>query len=146
MKVTCIHHALDAYKCRREIAAHGTAVCTWADWWGFKIEAYDGIPQNAALCAEAGVRVAVHSDSSEQVQRLWIEAAKMIAAGLPRPEAVKALTLNPAAILGVDGRTGSLEAGKDADLALFSGDPFSVFTRVDATWIDGKRVFERERR
>ncbi len=146
MKVTAIHHALDAYKCRREIAAHGAAICTWADWWGFKIEAYDGIPQNAALCAEAGVRVCVHSDSSEQVQRLWIEAAKMVAAGLPRSEAVKALTLHPAAVLGVDGRIGSLEAGKDADLALFSGDPFSVFTRVDATWIDGRRVFERERR
>ena len=146
MKVTCIHHALDAYKARREIAAHGTAICTWADWWGFKIEAWDGIPENAALCQAAGVRVCVHSDSSEQVQRLWIEAAKMIAAGLPRGEAVKALTLNPAWVLGVDGRTGSLEVGKDADLALFSGDPFSVFSRVDATWIDGKRVFKRERR
>ena len=146
MKVTAIHHALDAYKCRREIAAHGAAICTWADWWGFKIEAWDGIPQNAALCHEAGVRVSVHSDSSEQVQRLWIEAAKMVAAGLPRSEAVKALTLNPAAVLGVEARIGSLEAGKDADLALFSGDPFSVFTRVDATWIDGKRVFAREGR
>ncbi len=146
MKVAAIHHALDAYKCRRAIAAHGAAVCTWADWWGFKIEAWDGIPENAALCQAAGVRVCVHSDSSEQVQRLWIEAAKMMAAGLPRPEAVKALTLNPAWVLGVDSRIGSLEAGKDADLALFSGDPFSVFTRVDATWIDGKRVFERDRR
>jgi imidazolonepropionase-like amidohydrolase len=146
MKVAAIHHALDAYKCRREIAAHGAAVCTWADWWGFKIEAWDGIPQNAALCHEAGVKVCVHSDSSEQVQRLWVEAAKMVAAGLPRPEAVKALTLNPAAVLGVDARIGSLEPGKDADLVLFSGDPFSIFTRVDGTWIDGKRVFAREGR
>jgi len=146
MKVTAIHHALEAYKCRRRIAEHGAAICTWADWWGFKIEAYDGIPQNAALCAEAGVTVCVHSDSSEQVQRLWIEAAKMVAAGLPRPEAVKALTLNPASVLGVDARIGSLKAGKDADLVLFSGDPFSVFTRVDATWIEGKKVFEREGR
>ncbi|HEU4395372.1 MAG TPA: amidohydrolase family protein, partial [Planctomycetota bacterium] len=70
----------------------------------------------------------------------------MVAAGLPRSEAVKALTLNPAAVLGVEARIGSIEAGKDADLALFSGDPFSVFTRVDATWIDGKRVFAREGR
>jgi imidazolonepropionase-like amidohydrolase len=146
MKVTAIHHALDAYKCRREIAAHGAAICAWADWWGFKIEAWDGIPQCAALCHEAGVKVCVHSDSSEQVQRLWVEAAKMVAAGLPRSEAVKALTLNPAAVLGVDARIGSLEAGKDADLALFSGDPFSIFSRVDATWIDGKRVFAREGR
>ncbi len=146
MKVTCIHHALEAYKVRQAIATHGAAICTWADWWGFKIEAWDGIPQNAALCNEAGVKVSVHSDSSEQVQRLWIEAAKMIAAGLPRADAVKALTLNPAGILGVEGRTGSLEAGKDADLALFSGDPFSILSRVDATWIDGRRVFERERR
>jgi imidazolonepropionase-like amidohydrolase len=146
MKVTAIHHALDAYKVRRRIADHGAAICTWADWWGFKIEAWDGIPQNAALCHEARVRVCVHSDSSEQVQRLWIEAAKMVAAGLPRSEAVKALTLNPAWVLGVDSRIGSLEVGKDADLALFSGDPFSIFTRVDATWIEGKRVFEREGR
>ncbi|NUN51726.1 MAG: amidohydrolase family protein [Planctomycetaceae bacterium] len=131
---------------RREIAAHGAAVCTWADWWGFKMEARDGIPQNAALCQEAGVTVCVHSDSSEQVQRLWVEAAKMVGAGLPRAEAVKALTINPATVIGVEGRIGSLEAGKDADLALFSGDPFSVLTRVDATWIEGRRVFERERR
>jgi imidazolonepropionase-like amidohydrolase len=146
MKVTCIHHALEAYKCRQRIAVHGAAICTWADWWGFKIEAWDGIPQNAALCNEAGVKVSAHSDSSEQVQRLWIEAAKMMAAGLPRADAVKAITLNPAGILGVEGRVGSLEAGKDADLALFSGDPFSILSRVDATWIEGKRVFERERR
>lgn len=146
MQVTAIHHALDAYKVRREIAKHGAAVCTWADWWGFKVEAWDGIPQNAALCAEAGVKVCVHSDSSEQVQRLWIEAAKMVAAGLPRAEAVKALTWNPAKVIGVEARIGSLEAGKDADLALFSGDPFSILSRVDATWIDGKKVFERERR
>jgi imidazolonepropionase-like amidohydrolase len=146
MKVTAIHHALDAYKCRREIAAHGAAVCTWADWWGFKVEALDGIPQNAALCAEAGVKVCVHSDSSEQVQRLFVEAAKMVAAGLPRGEAVKALTWNPAWVIGVEKRIGSLEVGKDADLALFSGDPFSILSRVDATWIDGKRVYERERR
>jgi imidazolonepropionase-like amidohydrolase len=146
MKVTCIHHALEAYKCRQRIAAHGAAICTWADWWGFKIEAYDGIPQNAALCNEAGVKVSLHSDSSEQVQRLWVEAAKMIAAGLPRADAVKALTFNPAAVIGVEARVGSLAAGKDADLALFSGDPFSILSRVDATWIEGKRVFERERR
>ncbi len=146
VQVRAIHHALDAYKVRREIAKHGAAVCTWADWWGFKVEALDGIPQNAALCAEAGVRVCVHSDSSEQVQRLWIEAAKMVAAGLPRAEAVRALTLNPAWVLGVEKRVGSLEVGKDADLALFSGDPFSILSRVDATWIDGKKVFERERR
>lgn len=146
MKVTAVHHALDAYKVRHELALHGAAVCTWADWWGFKMEARDGIPQNAALCAAAGVTVCVHSDSYEGVQRLWLEAAKMIAAGLPRPEAVKALTLNPARVLGVDRRVGSLEVGKDADLVLFSGDPFSVRTRVDATWIDGKVVYERTAR
>jgi imidazolonepropionase-like amidohydrolase len=70
----------------------------------------------------------------------------MIAAGLPRADAVKALTFNPAAVIGVEARVGSLAAGKDADLALFSGDPFSILSRVDATWIEGKRVFERERR
>ncbi len=144
MKVTAIHHALDAYKCRAEIARHGAAVCTWADWWGFKIEAYDGIPENAALCAAAGIAVCVHSDSSEGVQRLPLEAAKMIAAGLPRAEAVKALTRNGARVLGVQDRVGTLEPGKDADLALFSGDPFRVATRVDATWIDGVNVWWRE--
>ncbi|MHC4821077.1 MAG: amidohydrolase [Planctomycetota bacterium] len=146
MKVTAIHHALEAYKARHEIKKHGAAVCTWADWWGFKIEAKDGIPENAALCAEAGVSVCVHSDSSEGVQRLFHEAAKMMAAGLSRTDAVRGLTINGAKALGIEKWTGSLEVGKDADLALFSGDPFSVFTRVDATWIDGRVVFQRERR
>ncbi len=145
-RVAAVHHALEAYKCRREIAAHGAGICTWADWWGFKIEALDGIPENAALCSEAGVVVACHSDSSEGVQRLFHEAAKMMAAGLPRVEAVRVLTINPARILGVEARVGSLEPGKDADLALFSTDPFSVYTRVDATWIDGRPVFAREGR
>jgi imidazolonepropionase-like amidohydrolase len=138
------HHALEAYKMRGELAERGIGVSTWADWWGFKVEAFDGIPQNAALCAAAGVNVAIHSDSSEGVQRLFVEAAKCVRWGLPEDEALRAITINPAWQLGVHERTGSIEVGKDADLALFSKHPFDVTTRVDGTWIDGRRVFTRE--
>ena len=145
IKPRAFHHALEAYKMRDEIARRGIGVSTWADWWGFKMEAYDGVPENAALCAKSGIRVAIHSDSSTGVQRLWHEAAKCVRWGLPEDEAIRAITINPAWQAGVDNFTGSIEVGKDADLALFSRHPFDVTTRVDATWIDGVKVFERPR-
>ena len=140
------HHALEAYKMRDELARRGIGVSTWADWWGFKVEAYDGIPHNAGLCAAAGVRVALHSDSAEGIQRLFVEAAKCVRFGMTEEDAIKALTINPAWQIGVHERVGSIEVGKDADLALFSKHPFDITTRVDGTWIDGVRVFTREGR
>lgn len=143
IKPRAFHHALEAYKMRHELARRGIGVSTWADWWGFKVEAYDGIPQNAALCTEAGVNVAIHSDSSSGVQRLWHEASKCVRWGMLEDEALKAITVNAAWQIGIEKRTGSIEVGKDADLALFSRHPFDVTTRVDGTWIEGVRVFER---
>jgi imidazolonepropionase-like amidohydrolase len=140
------HHALEAYKMRDELARRNIGVSTWADWWGFKVEAYDGVPHNAGLCAEAGVRVAVHSDSATGIQRLFVEAAKCVRWGMSEDEALKALTIHPAWQIGVHDRVGSIEVGKDADLALFSKHPFDVTTRVDGTWIDGERVYTREDR
>ena len=145
VKVVAWHHALEAYKVRDLIAAHGSAVATWADWWGFKMESFDGIPQNAALNTDAGVVVAIHSDSSEGVQHLYTEAAKTLRYGLSEAQALEAITLDPARILGVEGRVGSIEVGKDADLALLSKHPLDVYTRVERTWIDGVLVYDRDK-
>lgn len=143
VKVVAFHHALEAYKVRDLLAQHGTAAATWADWWGFKMEAYDGIPWNATLLDEAGVVVAIHSDSADGVQRLYTEAAKTLRYGMSEADALAAITLNPARVLGVERRVGSIEVGKDADLALFSHHPLDVYTRVERTWIDGVLVYDR---
>ena len=144
IQVASFQHALEAYKVADLIAAHGTAIATWPDWWGFKLEAYDGIPDNARLSLGAGVSVVIHSDSANTVQRLYTEAAKLLATGMDEAAALETVTLAPARMLGIEDRTGSIEIGKDADLALFSHHPLDVYTRVEQTWIDGVRVFDRE--
>jgi imidazolonepropionase-like amidohydrolase len=143
-KIASFQHALEAYKVADLLAKEDIAIATWADWWGFKMEAWDGIPWNAALCAKAGVRTSIHSDSSDGVQRLYTEAAKCIRYGLSEEDALRSITYVPATMLGVEKSTGSIEAGKDADLALFSKHPFDVTTLVEKTWIDGKLVFDRK--
>ncbi len=143
IQVASIQHALEAYKVRDILAEHGTGIATWADWWGFKMEAHDGIPNNAALVKSAGVPVAIHSDSANQVQRLYVQAAKTVRYGMSEADALMAITLDPARILGIDKRVGSIEVGKDADLALFSQHPLDVYTRVEQTWIDGVQVYNR---
>lgn len=142
--VSSFQHALEAYKVRDIIASHGTSIATWPDWWGFKLEAYDGIPENARLNLRAGVNVAIHSDSSDTVQRLYTEAAKLLATGLTEAEALETVTMGPARLLGVEGRVGSLDVGKDADLVLMSAHPLDVYTRVSKTWVDGALVYDRE--
>lgn len=150
-RVTAVHHALEAYKVRDLLVAHGTGLATFADWWGFKMEAWDAIPQNAPLVSAertpegAGVPVAIHSDSASHVQRLNLEAAKMLRYGMTELDALEAITLDPARMLGIDARVGSLEVGKDADLALFDRHPFSVYGRVERTWIDGTVVYDRRK-
>ncbi|MDP2305077.1 MAG: amidohydrolase [Pseudomonadota bacterium] len=144
-KVTSVQHALEAYKVRDILAAHGTGLATFADWWGFKMEAWDAIPQNAVLVSSVGVPVAIHSDSASHVQRLNLEAAKMLRYGMSELDALEAITLDPARMLGIDGRVGSLEVGKDADLALFDRHPFDVYGRVERTWIDGNVVYDRRK-
>jgi imidazolonepropionase-like amidohydrolase len=148
-KVTAFHHAVEAYKIADVLAANGICVDVWADWWGFKMEAFDGIRENAALLQKAGACVVIHSDSAEGIQRLNQEAAKSMAAGnrmgmnLREEDAIRWLTINPAKSIGVDRQTGSLEAGKMADLVLWSGNPFSVYSRPDKVYIDGALVFDR---
>jgi len=145
VQVASIQHALEAYKVRDLIHEHGAGIATWADWWGFKMEAFDGIPHNAALVKSAGAPVAIHSDSSNEVQRLNVQAAKTLRYGMSEADALVTITLDPARLLGIEQRVGSLEAGKDADLALFTGHPLDIYSLNAATWIDGELVYERSK-
>jgi imidazolonepropionase-like amidohydrolase len=148
-RIRSFHHALEAYKIRDVLAARQIAVSTWADWWGFKMEAYDGIPENAALVQHDGGRAIIHSDSDEGIQRLNQEAGKALASGrragiqLADEDALRWVTMNPAWALGIDHRVGSLEPGKDADVVLWNRNPFSVYAVAEKVWIDGAQVFER---
>jgi imidazolonepropionase-like amidohydrolase len=141
--IRSFHHALEAYKIRDELARREVAVSTWADWWGFKMEAYDGIPHNLALVAVANGRSIVHSDSAEGIRRLNQEAAKGMYVGrhagldISEAEAIKWVTINPAWALGVDERVGSLTVGKDADVVVWDNNPFSVYARAELVFIDG---------
>src|SRR3954471_18231494 len=148
-KIASFHHAVEAYKVRDLLAANDICASMWADWWGFKLEAFDGIRQNIALVHEAGGCAIVHSDSADGIQRLNQEAAKAIRAGaeagitISRADAVKWLTINPAKALGIDKVTGSLEPGKNADVVIWSADPFSVYAHAERVFIDGAQVFDR---
>ena len=148
-KIRGFHHSLEAYKIRDILAKKGIAAATWADWWGFKIEAYDGIQENAALLAEAGVRAVIHSDSSQVVQRLLQEAAKVFYRGralgikLGYDQVIRWVTANPAWMLGIDKYTGSIEEGKAADLVVWDRFPLSVYARPTLVFIDGEIVFDR---
>ncbi len=139
-KIASFQHGLEAYKVRHDLARRKVAVATWPDWWGFKMEAWDAIPENAALLAEAGVIVSLHSDSSDSIQRMYHEAAKAVRYGMDPHDALKAITIWPAMILGVDDRVGTLEVGKDADLVILKRHPFDVYTTVETTFIDGRIV------
>ncbi len=145
------HHAVEAYKIRDRLAQAGVGAVVWADWAGLKMELVDAVPANAALLDQAGVRVALHSDSPYDIQRLNQEAAKALAAGrragvpVEREAALRWITANPAWILGIDARTGTLEPGKDADLVVWSGDPFSVYAHAEQVFIEGRRAYDRAR-
>ncbi|MEZ5997476.1 MAG: amidohydrolase [Hyphomonas sp.] len=148
-KVTAFHHAVESYKIADKLADYGACSSMWADWWGFKMEAYDGIPENIALVQKAGACVIVHSDSDVGIQRLNQEAAKAWADGrkvgidIPIEQAWEWLSLNPAKSLGIDAKTGSLRPGKMADVVIWSGNPFSVYTKADQVYIDGALMFDR---
>ena len=147
--IRSFHHALEAYKIRDVLAKRGVAVSTWADWWGFKLEAFDGIPENLAMVHAAGARAVVHSDSDLGMQRLNQEAAKGLAAGkamgLPvtDDDALRWITVNPAWVLGVQDKVGTLEAGKMADVVLWSAPPLSVYALADLVLVDGHVVIDR---
>ncbi len=148
-KITAFHHAVEAYKIADVLAANGICADMWADWWGFKMEAFDGIRENIALVDKAGGCAVVHSDSAEGIQRLNQEAAKAMAAGnrmgmaLKEENAIRWITLNPAKSLGIDRQTGSLEPGKMADVVVWSGNPFSVYSHAEKVYIDGALVYDR---
>jgi imidazolonepropionase-like amidohydrolase len=143
-RVASFQHVLEGYKVADEIAAAGSGASTFADNWAYKLEAFDAIPHNAALMAERGVRVSINSDSDERARRLYQEAAKaMHYGGASEEEALKMITLHPAWQLGIDKRVGSIEVGKDADLAIFNGHPFAPASRVEMTLIDGRVFFDR---
>ena len=148
-KITAFHHAAEAYKIPAKLNQEGTCAVVWADWWGFKSEAGDAIRANAAFVDASGGCVALHSDSPYMGQRLTLEAAKAMAAGkregvtIAPERAIRWLTSNPAQMLRLGDRTGSITVGKDADLVLWSGDPFSVYSRTEKVFIDGALVFDR---
>ena len=144
-KVKTFQHVLEGYKVAKEIAAHGAGASIFADSWGYKIEAYDAIPYNAAILTRAGVVVSMNSDSDERARRLNIEAAKAMHWGdLTEEQALKLVTLNPAIQLGIQDRVGSIDVGKDADVAIWNAHPFSVYARVDTTFVDGEVFFDRQ--
>ncbi len=146
-RVATFQHVLEGYKVAPEIAKHGAGGSTFSDWWAYKFEAYDAIPYNAALMTRAGVNVSLNSDSGELIRRLYHEAAKgMRYGGLSEEESLRLVTLNPAMQLGIDHRTGSIDIGKDADLAIFNGNPLSVYSHCEMTLIEGEVYFERVER
>ena len=143
-RIGVLQHVLEGYKVAAEIKASGAATSTFADWWSYKVEAYDAVPQNAALLARAGVSSSINSDSDDLVRRLFGEAAKSVRyAGMDPVGALQLVTLIPAQQLGIANRVGSIEVGKDADLVLLSGPPLSSLSRVEWTMVDGELEFER---
>jgi imidazolonepropionase-like amidohydrolase len=145
-KVRTFQHVLEGYKVADELAAAGVGASTFSDWWAYKVEAYDAIPYNAALMTRRGVIVSVNSDDAEEATHLNQEAAKsMKYGGLSHDEALKLVTLNPAIQLGIDKRVGTIDVGKDADLAIYNRDPLSAYAVVQKTLIDGRVYFDRER-
>ncbi len=142
-KIRAFHHALEMYKVGDKIAPTGTGIATFADWWGFKDEAWDAIPENAVMSMREGVRVALKSDSNDYVRRLNQEAGKMIHyGGATEEEALRMITLNAAWIIGVDDRVGSLDTGKDGDVVIWNTDPLSTYARAEKVYIDGDLFFD----
>ena len=147
-RVSAFHHAVESYKLADLLREAGVCSAVWADWFGYKMEAYDAIPENAALIQNAGACVIIHSDDANLAQRLNQEAAKAQGSGrrmgieIPDADVISWITLNPARAMGIDHMTGSLEAGKMADVVLWNGDPLSVYSRPEMVWIDGALLFD----
>src|SRR6185503_13763315 len=143
-KIATFQHVLEGYKVAKEIAAHGAGASTFSDWWGYKIEAEDAIPYNAALMQQKGVLVSINSDSAEHARRLNTEAAKSIKwGGMSQDEALALVTINPAKQLRIDNRVGSLEPGKDADVVVWNHHPLRSYAIADRVYIDGQKYYDR---
>ena len=147
-KISTFHHAVESYKVADLLAREGICSAMWADWYGFKMESYDGIKENIPLVDRAGACAIVHSDDANGIQRLNQEAAKALADGrrmghnVSDAYAWKWLSYNPAKALGIADKTGSLKPGKMADLVLWNGNPFSTYTRPEKVWIDGAMMYD----
>jgi imidazolonepropionase-like amidohydrolase len=148
-RIRSFHHAVEAYKIADILARDSVASSIWFDWWGFKMESLDGIPENAALLQQAGARAIIHSDSPDGIQRLNQDAARAMYAGrhagieVTREQAIRWITANPAWALGIDSTTGTLEPGKAADVVVWSGDPFSVYSKAERVYNGGWLAFDR---
>jgi len=148
-QISTFHHAVESYKIADLLAAEGICSAMWADWWGFKLEAFDGIPQNVALVDKAGACAIVHSDDAQGIQRLNQEAAKAMTAArrvgmdVDEAQAIAWITLNAARALGIEETTGSIEVGKAADVVLWNRNPFSVYAHAEKVFIDGYLYFDR---
>jgi len=147
--ISTFHHAVESYKIADILARENVCSAMWADWWGFKLEAFDGVDENIPMVAKAGACAIVHSDDANGIQRLNQEAAKAWADGrkvgidFSRADVMTWLSLNPAKALGIADQTGSLEKGKMADVVIWSGDPFSIYSLAEKVFIDGALMFDR---
>ncbi|GAA0733329.1 amidohydrolase [Sphingomonas japonica] len=147
-KVTAFHHAVESYKIADLLKANGVCSAVWADWYGFKMESYDAITENLAILEKEGACAMIHSDDANGIQRLNQEVAKVLAAAnragmaMTKQQAWRWLAINPARALGIEAQTGSLKPGKMADVVLWNGDPFSVYTRPERVWIDGALLYD----
>ena len=145
-KVNTFTHILEGYKVADKMRDHGVGASTFSDWWAYKFEVNDAIPYNAAIMHNVGVVTAINSDDAEMSRRLNQEAAKaMKYGGVSAEEAWKMVTLNPAKLLQIDDRVGSVKVGKDADLVLWNGNPLSVYTSAEKTMIEGVVYFDKDR-
>lgn len=145
VKVNTLIHFNEGFKIADQIAAHGASASVFSDWWDYKYEVYEGISYNAALLVSQGVLTCLHSDDAEMGRRLNQEAAKIMKyGGLSDTEALKLVTLNPAKILHLDDRIGSIKTGKDADLVLWTDNPLSIYARASKTMVDGTFYFDEE--
>lgn len=148
-QITAFHHAVEAYKIADLLLENGTCAAIWADWYGFKMEAFDGIRENAAILDRADVCTIMHSDSEAGIQRLNQESAKVMGAAarvgivIPPERAIRWITANAAKALGIAADVGTLEAGKMADVTVWDGNPFSVYTKAQKVYIDGALVYDR---
>jgi len=144
-KIKTLQHVLEGYKVAKEIQQHGAGASTFSDWWAYKVEAFDATPYNAAIMVRKGVLVSINSDSDELMRHLNTEAAKTQKyGGLTDDEALSLITINPAKQLDIDNKVGSIEVGKDADLALYDKHPLSNFAKVQKVFIDGEIYFDRD--
>jgi len=139
-------HILEGYKVADKMKLHGANVSTFSDWWNYKMEVVDAIPFNAALMHNVGLNVAINSDDAEMARRLNHEAAKAVKyGGVSEEDALKMVTLNPAIMLHVDDKVGSIKVGKDADVVLWSDHPLSIYAKAMYTIVDGIAYYDREK-